>query len=165
MACWGRKEIEMQSRLIIKYFSSKSYFCKHFYHYHTQFALILGWAFWDSNSGLPCKARKFNNCSIMEKIDVWEVAITTWQGCLCGLISGTLNWAWCHVLKWVNILGVLKKRYKYELYGLSSCLYVSASRSVYNLLSSFVHQTEIFFYEVELKCCFWKSTFIAQRIW
>ena len=56
---------------------------------------------------------------------MWEVAVTTWWGCPCGLISVTLNLTWCHVSKWVNIVGVLKKRCKYDLYGLISCLNVS----------------------------------------
>lgn len=74
---------------------------------------------------LPHKARKLAIVQWLQGQVMWEVAITTWWGCLCGLISVTLNLTWRHVLKWVNIVGILRQRYKYELYGLSSHVNVS----------------------------------------
>lgn len=70
--------------------------------------------------GASLKNKEISNCSITKKTVILEVAVMTWWSCPCDLISITLNWSWCHVLKWVNILGVLKKTCKHALYGLSS---------------------------------------------
>lgn len=75
--------------------------------------------------GASSQSKEISNCSMTKQTVVWKVAITTWPSCPCGLISVTLNWAWHHVLKSVNMWGVSKKRYKYELCGLSSPLNAS----------------------------------------
>lgn len=75
--------------------------------------------------GASLKHKEISNCSMTKKIVMLEATAMTCWSCPCGLISVTLNWSWCHILKWVNILGFLKKRCKYALYGLSSLLNAS----------------------------------------
>lgn len=108
----------------MKYYSYRSYYCDHFYHHHTV-SFVTRMSLLRKQHRLPHKARKLAIVQWLQGQVVWEVAVTTWWGYPCGLISVTLNLTWCHVLKWVNIVGVLKKRCKYELYGLISCLNAS----------------------------------------
>lgn len=97
-------------------------------------------------------SKEISNCSMTDKAVVWKVALTTWWSCPQGLDSSHIELGSMSCFK----MSPHRRRFQGKMYirvvwTEFSAESKSAARRVYGFLLSFLHQTDAFFYEAELK--------------